>query len=369
MTRSGRLRWLLAVCCSLAAAACTETLTIDDGAGAADGGHPPDDGERSDSGTVPDATMPDAGNARVDAGSSAVGPDAGSVEVDGGGESSLPVPTTRWTGNPDDCPAAPPENEALCDVAEGQVCAYYRDDPENQGQTLYNECSCQAFCGSSASELHWQCYRNIGSQRMDCPAAQPEHGSSCYGLKGYTCWYPVNVECRCPTDANDSDWRCAVEGVPDIGEPPDVDPDTRVGEMSAEQRETWCEWYTHPDPGFPPPPNLEPNAEGFYPDTGCNAAFDFLGCSLSRPTGLSREACVANLALSSCEATVRNLNDCVQSMTGFQPSPYGCARYIDAPGCAGTIVNGSAVGGDGSAGSGLPPLDAAVGDGCLIRVR
>jgi hypothetical protein len=49
-------------------------------------------------------------------------------------------------------------------------------------------------------------------------------------------------------------------------------------------------------------------------------------------------ACVANLAISSCEATLGDLTDCVLTVRAGQPAPHGCARYLTAIGCGETIV-------------------------------
>lgn len=351
--------WMMACGALLAAGACTTTLTLDDGQGSADAGDASAGGQSGSDAEAVEAGAPLGGSG---GGSAVPSRDAGTpaAEPDSGGESRPPEATTRWTGNAADCPPAAPEAEALCDVAESQVCAYFGDDPENQAQSIYRECACRAFCGSSAAELHWDCYRNIGAQRMACPPEQPESRSSCFGLKGVQCWYPQEVTCSCPTDPNDSSWRCIDESAPAVEHPAVVDPDTVVRDMTAEDRQAWCEWYTRPEPGFPPPPELEPDPDGFYPDTGCASSTSFLGCAVSRPSGLPASACVANLELSPCEATVRDLNDCALSMRYFKPSPYGCARYLDAPGCAGTIVVGAAY--DGLA------RDGGL-TGCRVRVQ
>lgn len=349
--------WIASLC--VLAGACTRTLTIDDGTGqagaAGEAGAAGDSAGSGGAGAAGETGSGEAGNAGDSAGTGsageagAAGDSAGSGEGGSAGETGdeddgpggslagAPLATTRWLGNAEGCPETAPSNGDLCTIAEGEACAYYTDDT-SIGQTFYSECSCQAFCGSSATELHWNCGRSIGAGLVECPAEQPENGSSCFGLKGVECWYPKDVTCMCPTAADDSDWRCVNDASPPAEHPDVVDEDRIVAEMSEAERAAWCAWYAMPPaPGFPEPPVLEPDANGFYPDTGCNASADFLGCAVQRPTDLPAAACAANLALSTCQATVRELNDCVLSMMRFTLSPGGCARYIDA-GCSGTLV-------------------------------
>lgn len=358
MNRSMPMQSWLVLGCALAVGACTKALVLEDGEHRADAGA--SQGGRGGAGGVGGATG-SAGSAPSRAGDAGFAPD--------GGDAPAPPPETRWTGNSADCPAARPEHRSACDLAEGQVCAYFGDDPEVQAQSYYSECACRMHCAAGGAELRWDCYQNIGSGRMDCPAQQPEHGSSCFGLKGYQCSYPVLVTCSCPTEANDSNWRCEDYSPPDTEHPTVVDPDKQVRDLNDDERQAWCEWYAAPEPGFPAPPELEPNADGFYPDTGCASSSDFLGCSANRPTGLPVSACVANLALSSCEATVRDLNDCALSMKFFEPSPFGCARYLGASGCSGTIINGHLDGHAFGGAGGSFGLDGGAGNGCLVRVR
>jgi hypothetical protein len=65
---------------------------------------------------------------------------------------------------------------------------------------------------------------------------------------------------------------------------------------------------------------------------------------------------------------VRDLSDCAASAKFFQPSPIGCARYLDTPGCSGTIVINAVPNYPGTAGAPSMP-DAGLGAGCLVRVR
>src|SRR5215208_8422942 len=69
-----------------------------------------------------------------------------------------------------------------------------------------------------------------------------------------------------------------------------------------------------------------------------------LGRAIERPRvsshGASSNDCMGNFALSSCAAPVSELVDCV--LTVFDscwPAPHGCMRYLEKPGCSGTLVN------------------------------
>jgi hypothetical protein len=74
------------------------------------------------------------------------------------------------------------------------------------------------------------------------------------------------------------------------------------------------------------------------------------------PRNLPEEACADNLALSSCEATVAELSACVLYQMRGDPRARGCARYLDTPGCAGTLVS-------------LIPDPANPPDDCRVRVE
>jgi hypothetical protein len=362
------MRWLL-LCGLLGTAACTRAQRLGDAAAPATAGAGGTAGTAGRAGAARDSEASDAGGfAHSEAGSTPPD-DPSTLDAGGGDDAPLPVATTRWAGNADGCPASAPQHGDPCEIAEGDTCAYYWEDPAIPGQTFYSECACRAFCGSSATELHWDCYRNIGASYMACPPEQPEDGSSCFGLKGYECYYPTSVSCRCPNEPNEDSWECASEASPVPDHPSVVDEDKLVRDLTDEEREAWCAWYAPVEPGFPAPPELEPTADGFYPDTGCNSSGDFLGCAVSRPTDLPASACVANLALSTCEASVRELNDCVLSMRWFEPAPFGCARYLDAPGCSGTLVNGHDGGGAGSGGSFGGAGGGSDANACLVRVR
>lgn len=268
--------------------------------------------------------------------------------------------TTRWTGNDESCPAEPVYT-GPCEV-EGLVCGYYVQEGSNLDDTGYSECACHMSCTDSGTEMQWECYGNSGGRLDLCPAEQPEEGSSCFGLKGVQCYYPVNVACGCPSDAADSSWHCEYTREPAPAHPDVVDEDTVVSELTDEERASWCAWYAPAptvEPGFPPPPEREPTEDGFYPDTGCVGTTTY-GCSTLQPGDLPASACEDNLALSTCTATVRELTDCVLTAQAHGPAPNGCARYLNTPGCPGTLVHG---------GYSQDNPDPGFGDACLVRVR
>lgn len=370
-------------CVLLFAGACQRTLTIDDGMGQA--GAASEDGQAGEAGRAGDdgeaGAMGEAGAGIAGATdqSGGAGGASGSTAGDdgaagaagetgdgwGGSNADSPLATTHWVGNQASCSSSVPQNESQCGIEEGQVCSYYFAEAQSQGQSFYSECACRAFCGTSGTELHWDCYRSTGSTFVDCPDEQPETGSSCFGSKGTSCLYPPWVTCECPSDPNDSSWRCVFEAPAMQEHPSVVDENAIVSELTEQQRAAFCAWYAPPvEPGFPEPPVREPNANGFYPYSGC-AVTEALGCTTNLPTGLPAAACEANLALSTCEATMRDLIDCVLSAQRGNPSPNGCPSYLATPGCSGTLVNGGPVGT-------VPqwhPSPNEDDESCLVRVR
>lgn len=360
----------------LAVSACTKTLTIDDGQGAlgaAGEGAGTGAGEHSAgrAGRAGGTGAAGAGAAGDDGAAGAAGKDGATGGGGEGGQTGAdddgfggrgddgPLATTRWTGNEPGCPATPPDNEQACEAEEGLTCAYYYDQPGAPAQTNYSECACRAFCGG---DMKWDCYRNTGGGVSECPATQPEQGSGCFGFKGVECYYPATVTCSCPREGADPQWRCGQEAPPAVAHPSVIDEDKIVGELTAAERAAWCAWYAPVEPGFPQPRLLPANEDGYYPYTGC-ATGTSLGCNYTLPMGLPARACEANLALSSCAATVFELNDCVLSLRNQTPSPFGCARYLDSPGCSGTLVNG--VGEVPSVASAALPGN----DSCLVKVE
>jgi hypothetical protein len=282
---------------------------------------------------------PGTGGSATGGGASPIGGEAGNAGFAGeaiaggaseGGSAGSPP---GWMGNAEDCPAEAPVHNTACDVSEGQVCAY--SDPG----VLYRECACHAYCSEEGPLVQWNCYQGIQANPADCPEQQPSTGDDCFGLKGLACLYPVAKQCKCPSDPGEDSWLCQeiTGGEPVF--PSGVDPATIVREMTAADRDAWCSWFadTQLAPGFPAPPVLEPDPDGYYPDTGCYQGT--ATCRVDMPAKLPKEPCIANLELSSCAAPVEELSHCVLSMiTGGHPYARGCARYLEAAGCEGTMV-------------------------------
>lgn len=103
------------------------------------------------------------------------------------------------------------------------------------------------------------------------------------------------------------------------------------------ERQAWCEWFVAATQD-PPKTELTPTSDGYYQGSTCTGSINFY-CNGVEPTKLPVSACVDNLALSPCTATVFDLTDCALTIAGgCTPAPYGCARYFEEPGCSGTIV-------------------------------
>lgn len=299
------------------------------------------------------------------------GMDGGAGNDGSAPDSSFPVATNRWIGNPADCPGAPPATGSNCGP-EDLICAYSYQNPNNPAQQEYEECGCREGCDVDAPVLRWDCYRNasVGFGGL-CPSEQPEHGTSCFGLKGTTCYYPTEVECQCPNESGNDNWDCRTQLVALAALPGTFPEDTRIRDLSDMDRQAWCEWLTAPEPGFPGPAEVPPDPDGYYPAMGCATQSGTLGCpGILMPHNFPASACVANLALSSCQAPLGDLTDCVLTVRYQQRAPHGCARYLTAPNCGDTIIlstGGSALdAGAGTAGTTAAPTGA---DACRLRIQ
>jgi hypothetical protein len=290
--------------------ACSKSLTLDDGLrgklSKPDAAAAPHDAAVSDS----QPTTPDAGEA-------------------------VEHPQSP-SGNSADCPAQAVEASTACFAAEGTVCAYTRPDPETATQQEYLECTCRADCGGAAPVTRWDCHSVIMGVQAPCPEEKPEDGSSCFGLRGNDCYYPTETECSCRGDSQSATWKCTSQGPQPGAHPTGIDESTRVSDLSADQRAAWCDWLTQREPGYPPWPELEPDSDGYYPNDTC-ADTQYLSCAVRMPLSYAASACVANLKLSSCEASLYDLTECVLTLR-YRTNEHGCGHYIDVPGCDGTIA-------------------------------
>ena len=261
----------------------------------------------------------------------------------------------RWLGNAPDCPAHFP-GATPCDVAEGQICSFAEPDTSNAGYVN------QALCGcfeASSSTREWYCYQGQ-SGPWECPVAEPLTGEPCFGNYGTECNYPERTLCTCTSGSGF--WSCEELGRADLVAPPaSVPADRPITELSDEERADFCDWLvtTYNGPGFPEPPSGEIDENGYTQNRACTFAWD-APCSGMIPYIPSAE-CEANLRLSTCEAPISELGDCVLTVTdSCWPSPHGCARYLERPGCSGTIVVSTA---------GLDSSGYEAADLCKVRVE
>jgi hypothetical protein len=251
-----------------------------------------------------------------------------------------PAPTDAGTIDPPQEPVAcadqAPPHLSQC-AAEGELCARWTTDPAT-GYDQYFACQCRA---KTSTSLVWDCYEN-GGGGLACPHETQQDGSSCYGYKSSTCPYPPLTYCECPVVGDDPRWSCTEAETP-LAPTTAVDPEKLVRDLEDADRVAWCEWFLQATvaPGFPLPPDVAPTPDGYYPDRGCMGCAGGVAVDGMIPPGLPVSACVTHLTLSTCEATVAELNDCTRSMIGGHcwPQPRGCARYFETPGCAGTIAS------------------------------
>lgn len=290
------------------------------------------DGGRSGAGAARDATTPpDSGAATPssDAGSTdAAPPTLPERDEDDGGAAS-----TRDAAAPLACsPTQPPFQRETCE-SEGEVCSHWTTNAS--GTSDYFACVCLA---ASSSELVWSCYESVSGTQ--CPHERPEHGSSCAGYRDRTCPYPPRVSCACPLDAADLVWSCSEPPVAPEA-PPSLPAATPVRALTDADRQSFCDWFieSSTDPQSLPKAEAQPTADGYYPSTGCWGCGGGVGFDCMTPLSLPSSACADNLALSTCEAPLSELIDCARSLiSSCWPSPRGCARYLESPGCSGTLV-------------------------------
>jgi hypothetical protein len=303
----------------------------------------------------PSAGAPhDGGDTGVGGASDGGGSDPGGAGTGGAGMGGAETGGTIGAGAagappvvPGDCPEVAPEERSECDEAsEGQVCTY-------NGTQLYNECACLAFCSEEGPTAEWSC-RVEFPNTPGCPEQKPEHRSACSNLD-LECSYPIRWSCQCDEQDDQAIWICS-GGTQAAEYPTTVNLETPVRDLDELEREAWCDWYWDQAAfGLPPDPIVqEPDPDGYYPDTGC--AGPTLVCPSTLPHSLPSPACADNLALSTCEATVGELSACVLYQTSHDPRARGCARYLDTPGCAGTIVS-------------FGPDDGSISEDCRVRVE
>lgn len=281
---------------------------------------------------------------------------------------------TLWEGNAEDCPSEVPHGEPSCSIAEGQICAYSTPDPLNSGYFEQRLCGCWEV---SPGERRFHCYESL-SAPYECPSAEPAPGSSCVGLFGADCLYPERTSCRCAPETGK--WDCAeTESIPREDPPSSVDPNKPINTLTPSERAEWCDWFATArlGEGYPEAPEPDVDENGYILSNGCDYGGAFM-CAAAVPS-MPSATCQANLALSECEAPVSELSDCVMTIYDFcWPSPHGCARYFDRPGCDGTVIRHHPEASAGTGGTGGTGATGGAGgtagstqtlSNCSIRVQ
>jgi hypothetical protein len=247
-----------------------------------------------------------------------------------------------WTGNPPGCPTDAPmlfEEDQPCALPEGRICTFVGPMTSSTGESSYAECACLPAGGG---ERLWWCYRRE-TQRL-CPEREPAPGTTCADRVGASCPYPDWKRCTCPTDPAAPIWACEVVETPGYSPPAlpsSLDETKKITELDDAERTTFCEWLADAfsDDGSGDAPDEWPLTDG-YSTQGLFAGGSFPCHVCAGPLPISY--CAANLELSTCEASMDELSDCVKTMARqCLPSPLGCAKYAEQPGCLGTIVGAS----------------------------
>jgi hypothetical protein len=248
------------------------------------------------------------------------------LTVDGGVGEVCGVPAEP---GPTECPAESGDIHAKpCSMPSGTTCVY----PQPGGG--WNACTC-----GCVNEFEFSCYGEGGGTY--CPAEQPTPGSSCASALGSTCAYFPSTRCDCPPATGQwecqpsmEDWPCLSPPQPN-SDPSGVAPTTPVKDLSPAEVTEWCTWNQDAYPsGGALPPNY-PAKDGYAWGGGHVSCPEAGGCVQH----LKVEHCVQNLALSTCEATLLELEDCARTMMNMcQRVGHGCGPLRRACGCSTTIV-------------------------------
>ena len=258
-------------------------------------------------------------------GSASEGSTDGSATSGGtGGTSSAFDDIPPALGSSEVCPNGLITGQTACET-DGVRCRYQYGSAYNQ------ECWCSRIWGD---QQIWGCMDWKNPER--CPLEEPEDLSACDGFVGLACWYPRSGECACRGDTGV--WDCPQNKFFEVADPPELPASDRlVAELTDEERDTWCEWYSLIPHDVPP--EDRPITGEYTEGVGCVYPVEFCQAVLPR---LSKSECIANLSLSDCEATMETLTGCVIDMFSNDCGPfeYSCLDYLETPDCAGTIVLG-----------------------------
>ncbi|MBN1607042.1 MAG: hypothetical protein JW940_10440, partial [Polyangiaceae bacterium] len=249
-------------------------------------------------------------------------------------------PGTGLDTNPTECPAvavavgSPCENEAL-------TCEYGGTDPldtrkSGKGTEYKTECWCVP---TGATELAWDCGDTLEHDIGDCPSTPPETGASCEDTPHASrCSYAPRREYSC---GDDEKWeQISPAALPEL--PASPDRTTLVAELSDPDQSDWCSWLRETfgeATGESEPKPVPADESGFVDVSQYFGIFDDAISLEALLPNWPVDECEKNLSVSSCEAPISELSGCVVSLLNSgTPSPTGCRRYLETPGCFATVV-------------------------------
>jgi hypothetical protein len=258
----------------------------------------------------------------------------------GGGAGYIGITaTTHWNGNPSKCPSTAPDEFSDCTAPEGTLCAFNATHAAPSLDAGVEMGSGFFTCVSKDQKTDVWYKTSEWDNPADCPATQPAEGATCEQYDAgpnASCYYP-GASCWCIAEGGAQTWRCIQQGTNPPAPPgPPASPHftKHVNDLDDAERESWCEWYSC-DVAYNGAYPVETQG-GYTIDPACAAsdAFTNNGTFAQLPVSY----CKDNLALSTCEAPISDLSDCVLTFRTNTPSPGGCGRYFATPGCSGTIV-------------------------------
>lgn len=244
-----------------------------------------------------------------------------------------------------DCPDAPPSDGDSCEEAlENGICVWQLDlTPNGRG---YRAAGCyQGVKGKVWWGADTKRGDPFGPEDAQCPKQAPAAGAPCTSRTTETCVYPTSY-CECNDYLLPGQWLCTEALSGKTSPPVAVEPlcpasgiseDVQVNELSQQAALQWCQWYADPSG------NTRPAVSG-RDSAGVADSYGYL--VLSTPempvclADLPIELCVQNLRLNPCTATLRALDDCVETIRAAPLGwvGHGCAPLLSNPTCSGTIV-------------------------------
>lgn len=179
---------------------------------------------------------------------------------------------------------------------------------------------------------------------LACPKQAPVAGTMCSNASSQTeaCIYPTTY-CEC--DAAPGTWSCNEQLAGKTSPPVEVerlcsalDEDLRIADLTPALALQWCQWQARPS-GSPALPTVSGRDS---PGVADSYAYSVL----STPDGplcveeLPDVLCVRNLLLGQCTATLRELNDCVETVHAAPLGwvGHGCAPLLKNPSCSKIFV-------------------------------